>query len=49
MYTEWTEGKSNELKVNSLQMMHFTVLTQKQLDFHLTFWNKDTSLVSLKC
>jgi len=41
MYTEWTEEQNIELKVNGVQMLHFTVPTQMQLDCHWTFGNKN--------
>jgi len=48
-YTEWIEEQNIELKVNVVQMLHFTVLTQKQLDCHWTSGNKNPSLLSLTC
>jgi hypothetical protein len=45
MYTEWTAEQNVELKVNGVQMLHLTVLTQKQLDCHWTFGNKKPSLL----
>jgi hypothetical protein len=49
MYTEWTKEQNIELKVNGVQMLHFTIPTQKQLDCHWTFGNKNLSLLSLTC
>ena len=52
LYAQWTEENNIELKINGLQMIHFTVLTPKQLwqlECHVSFGNNNPSLLPRKC